>query len=129
MSRKSIKSLLIISIFVVCGCHHESLTDKAEKTAKEYNRRYCPTPAVNYIRTDSIAFDKAKQTFTYYCSFCDLLDDEAIVELNKEKIGNALRSSVTQSTSMKPYVEAGFHFKYVCHSDKNPKQKLYEMGI
>ena len=80
----SIIMALSLVIFATNSCtEKQSLEEKAVNDVKEYNRRYCPTPAVNYIRTDSITFDAKKHCFTYHCSFCDLLDNPDVVAFNK----------------------------------------------
>lgn len=109
---------LLASLLVAC---QESLEDKAAREAAEYTRKYCPTPVVNYIRTDSVSFNKQSRTYTYYCSFADLLDNEKVVADNRALIMRTLTASVKASTIMKPYVQAGFHFLYVCRSAKDPK--------
>lgn len=121
-------SIIIISLLATSSCQ-ESLQEKAEREAHDYTRKYCPTPAVNYISTDSVAFNTAKNTFCYYCTFSDKLDDPEIINLNKDKLKDVLIKSIRESTQMKPYVEAGVHFHYFCHSKKNPNMILFEMGF
>ena len=107
----------------------ESLEDKAARQAKEYTERYCPTPVVNYSRTDSVVFDKKRNVYIYYLSFCDLLDDPKIIEENRDKITDMLTQSVRESTGLKNFIEAGFKFEYVCHSEKEPKKVLFRVNI
>ncbi len=128
MKLKTLFFALFIILFSACG-ERQSLEEKALEDVREYNRRYCPTPAVNYIRTDSIAFNPHRHQFTYYCSFCGVLDNEQIIELNKEKITRALQSTVKNSTSMKAYVESGYNFHYVCRSDESPQTILFELSF
>jgi hypothetical protein len=126
----SIIMALSLVIFATNSCtEKQSLEEKAVNDVKEYNRRYCPTPAVNYIRTDSITFDAKKHCFTYHCSFCDLLDNPDVVAFNKDKITKVLHSSVKNSTSMRTYIESGYRFRYVCHSDQSPQTVLFELNI
>lgn len=49
----------------------ETMEEKAARQAKEYTERYCPTPVVNYSRTDSIVFDRERKVYIYYISFCE----------------------------------------------------------
>ena len=107
----------------------ESLEDRAARQAKEYTERYCPTPIVNYSRTDSIVFDKKRNVYIYYLSFCDLLDDPKIIDENRDKITDMLTQSVRESTGLKNFIEAGFKFEYVCHSEKEPKKVLFKVSI
>ena len=107
----------------------ESLEDKAARQAKEYTERYCPTPVINYSRTDSVVFDKKWNVYIYYLSFCDMLDDSEIIEENRDKITDMLTQSVRESTGLKNFIEAGFRFEYVCHSEKEPKKVLFKVNI
>ena len=107
----------------------ESLEDKAARQAKEYTERYCPTPVINYSRTDSVVFDKKRNVYIYYLSFCDMLDDSEIIEENRDKITDMLTQSVRESTGLKNFIEAGFRFEYVCHSEKEPKKVLFKVSI
>ena len=107
----------------------QTLEEKATADAREFNRRYCPTPVVNFMRTDSISFNPKNHTFTYSYSFCDMLDNEKIVAINKNKITNVLTSSVKNSTSMKTYIESCYRFHIVCHSDKSPRTTLFELNL
>ena len=107
----------------------ESLEDKAARQAREYTERYCPTPVINYSRTDSVVFDKKRNVYIYYLSFCDMLDDSEIIEENRDKIADMLTQSVRESTGLKNFIEAGFRFEYVCHSEKEPKKVLFKVNI
>ena len=57
---------LLTLLFVSC---HESLEERAEREAREYTERNCPTPVVNFSRTDSVRFDREARNYIYYCSF------------------------------------------------------------
>ena len=107
----------------------ESMEDRAARQAKEYTERYCPTPVVNYSRTDSVVFDKNRKVYIYYLSFSDMLDDQKIIEENRDRITDMLTQSVRESTGLKNFVEAGFKFEYVCHSTKEPKKVLFKVSI
>lgn len=120
--------LALAALFSACT-QRQTLDEKALHDAREYNRRYCPTPVINYMRTDSISFDASRHTFTYHCSFCDLLDSKEIVELNKDKITNNLQNNIKHSTSVKTYVEAGYHFHYVCRSESSPGTVLFSISF
>ena len=77
--RKILYALIACVAFCAQSCQ-ESLEDKAEREAKEYTKSFCPTPTVNYTRTDSVVFYKVyKKAITYYCSFSDAFDNEEIV--------------------------------------------------
>lgn len=131
ITTKNIKAflpcLLSCMAIMAASCHQESLEDKAARDAREYTRKYCPTPTINYTRTDSVTFDRTGHVYTYYCTFSDVMDDEEIISRNKLKITEMLAASIRENTNMKPYIQAGFRFRYVCHSDKDPKAVLLEV--
>lgn len=130
MNSKIILSVLTFTLSLTCltACH-EKLEDKAEREAQDFTRRYCPTPFVNCVRTDSVTFDKASRSYTYHCTFSEILDSAEIIDNNKQKIKGMLSSSIRESTSMKIYIEAGYHFHYVCRSKKNPQRILIKVDL
>ena len=105
------------------------MEQKALREAREYTRRYCPTPVINNSRTDSITFDPTHRLFTYYFTFVDAMDDAELIQEHQSELVEILTNSVRESTSMKQYVEAGYKFRYVCHSQKNPKVVLLQTNI
>ena len=119
----------ILSIIFSACTSRQSLEEKAAADARNFNRRYCPTPVINHIRTDSISFNPDRHVFTYSYTFCDMLDDSNVVALNKEKISNVLRSNIKNSTSMKSYIESGYRFHIVCHSEKSPNTILFLLDV
>ena len=112
-------TLLFASIVLLPSCQ-KSLEEKAAQDAKEYTRKYCPTPFINNTRTDSVTFNTGTRVYTYYCTFTDALDNQEIIDLNRKKLTEILAASVKESTQMKPYIQAGFHFQYICRSASNP---------
>lgn len=124
---KAITLLIFLSLFAV-SCQ-ESLEDRAVRDAKDYTRKYCPTPVINCTRTDSVVFDKQKHLYTYYITFVDNMDNVELINEHKAEIIQMLQSSVRESTSMKTYLEAGFKFQYVCRSGSDKKKVLLECII
>ena len=102
--------ILLLGAVLFTACH-ESLEKRAQREAKEYTAKYCPSPVINYH---------------YYCSFVDKMDDAAIIDKNRQLIDDMLLKSIIESTELKPFKEAGFTFAYTCHSDKNPQKVLFE---
>lgn len=123
----SLLTLLMLSVTMV-SCQ-ESLEDKAERQAREYTRKYCPTPIENNTRTDSIVFDRSKHVYIYYMSFFENLDDEAVVNQYRDQFANMLGQGVKDSPSLRQFLEAGFRFEYVIHSGSQPKKQLIRIKI
>lgn len=119
-------ALMVITAVSLSSCH-ESLEDRAEREAKEYTEKYCPTPPQNDVITDSMTFDKATKTQTYYLRFTGIIDNvEAIREHGKELEEGMLRN-IRNNGQLEVYKKAGFTFVYVCRSQKNPETLLLKM--
>lgn len=123
MKKILFSSLLLLTL---TACHHESIEERAEREAKEYTQKMCPTPIVNFTRTDSMVFDKNTHTMIYFCTFTDKMDNEQIVNQNRKKLSDRLREALINDTGIKTYREAGIQFKYVVHSQSDPKKLLYQ---
>ncbi len=115
---------LLLMAVVLCCCH-ESVERHAAREAQEYTRRHCPTPVVNYSRTDSVLFDATHRVFVYYCTFVDVYDDAAKVEANKTRITQSLHNEIAARTTMKRYVDADMGFVYIVRSAQQPSLILY----
>ena len=115
----------VAAMVLLSGCH-ESMEKRAQREAREYTERYCPTPVQNYTRTDSVVFDINTHTYHYFCSVVDELDDAKIFKLNKNKINNALLMNVRENTIFLAYKKAGFSFSWTLRSEKNPNIVYFE---
>lgn len=119
------KRLMIIAAVValLCGCQ-ESLEQRAQREAREYTAKYCPTPVDNHTRTDSVVFDMTTRTYHYYCSVVDILDDEEVFALNCDKMEASLLKLVRENTWFRGFKKAGFSFAWTIRSEKDSK-KVY----
>lgn len=123
--KKVLPILAVAFIFLLASCH-ESLADRAVREAKEYTQRYCPTPVNNFTRTDSIVFDKTTNTYIYYCTLTDKMDDAEVINAHKTEIKDALLKSIISSTNITVFKNAGFNFAYICRSQTDPKVVLFD---
>lgn len=123
-ARRSAAAALLLAALLAAACH-ESVEQRAEREAREYTRKYCPTPASGCTRTDSVVFYPATRTYTYYCTLTDQMDDPAVVARYRDRLRQQLRAALEQSTSLKLYKDAHFTFQYVCHSQRQPQTVLY----
>ena len=114
-----------VAIISLASCH-ESLEKRAAREAKEYTKRNCPTPEVNFTRTDSVAFDIEKREYTYYCSFVNQFDNEDFINKKRNEIHDGLKELLFSNAGMKVYVDAGFSFTYIVRSGSNPEKILYK---
>lgn len=125
------KKALFLSavISLLAGCQHETVDDRTAREAAEYTKQMCPTPIENFTRTDSLVFNRATRTLIYYCAFCDKMDDEKMVALNRNKLVEGLKAGIKNDIGLKTYLEAGIHVMYVVHSTKEPQKVLFKEQI
>jgi hypothetical protein len=124
--KRYINLALLSLVFASC---HETLSDRAEREAREYTERNCPTPVINYTRTDSVGFDRKTNNYIYYCSFVDVFDDETVINENRNQIHQGLHQAISSNAGLKAYIDAGFSFTYVVRSGKQPSKVLYKDTI
>ena len=101
---KKMKTFLyctIASAMLLCSCH-ESIEKRAQREAREYTERNCPTPVLNYMRTDSVVF-----------------------EMNRKLIVDNFMKQIDESTSLRAYKSEGFNFALTLHSGKDSKVKYF----
>jgi N-acetylmuramoyl-L-alanine amidase len=122
----SLFALALLFASALTSCKHDTLEDRAEKEAKEFTKRYCPTPVQNMQRTDSISFDRSTLTFNYYYRLSGDADDRQAVNKVQDKIKDALLNDLVSNTGIKAYKDKGYNFRYVIHSEKT-KEVLYEV--
>ena len=115
----------LLTLLLITACH-ESLADRAERDAKDYTERFCPTPIVNDTRTDSVTFDKSTLTYTYYCSFFNTYDDSAMVAESHDALKASLLQTLKDNTAFKQLKEAKFRFHYIVNSNSNPEKVLFD---
>lgn len=117
-----------MAMMTISACQHSSLEDRAEKDAKDFTERYCPTPVQNMQRTDSITFDKATHTFSYYYTLTGDADSQKNVNTVRSKIQKALIDDLIGNTASKAYKEQGYNYHYVFRSETT-KAVLFETTL
>lgn len=104
---------------LLSGCH-ESLEKRAQREAREFTEKYCPTPVQNYMRTDSVVFDTETKTYNYYCSVVNELDDRDVFNANRDKIVASFEQILNENTSFRVYKREGFNFAWTLRSAREP---------
>ena len=102
----------------------ESMEDRAAREAREYTEKHCPAPVYKDVVMDSMTFDKATHTFSYYYTLSGVLDDTTYIN-NSHPYENLLKE-VRNSTHLKIYKEAAYSFRYVYYSQKNRGTKHFD---
>jgi len=126
LRNKVIYYMFLVSMCASFTACHESIEKRAQREAREYTERNCPTPIINSSRTDSVTFDIDTKTYTYYCSFFDRLDNAEAINKNYKQLNDGFRDLSINNTSLKVFVEAGFTFKYIVRSGSNPETILFQ---
>ncbi|MBQ9533766.1 MAG: hypothetical protein IJR71_07430 [Prevotella sp.] len=123
------KNLFIASLLCLfCSCH-ESLEERAEREAREFTEKHCPTPVVNFTRTDSVHFDRTTRTYTYFETFFDDIDDSTVVAAIHDELHEKLTTALRNNPKAKTEREAGFSFAYVARSASHPDVILFNDTI
>ena len=119
----------VASLALMCSCHYDTIEDRAEREAKDYTEKFCPTPYTNDVRTDSLTFDKSSKSFTYYCRLRGLIDNPKVIAENETKLKTAIRENFSNDTGTKIYKDAKFNFIYILRSDNDPKTILLKVKL
>lgn len=91
----------IAATLLLTSCH-DSLEDRAEKEAKKYTERYCPTPVRDNQRTDSLTFDRKTHTYNYYYTLVGPADNPDAINQNKAKLTKMLVQGVKMIRECRP---------------------------
>ncbi|MBR5653951.1 MAG: hypothetical protein IKX22_07695 [Prevotella sp.] len=121
------KSIIYLSLFVCFGLSacHESIEDRAEREAKEYTEKNCPTPERDNSILDSITFDRSTHTMNHYYTLTGAADDTAHFVGSHPEMHEALADAIKNQTSNKMYKDAGFNFAYEYRSLRNKHLVLF----
>lgn len=127
--KKNLYTLLFVSaamtLSLTTSCRHTTLEDRAEKDAREFTERYCPTPEENMQRMDSLTFDRATHTFNYYYRLSGAADNIEAINKVRGQVKTALLNELKGNTTNKTYKDQGYNFRYIFHSASTGK-KLFE---
>ena len=118
------KVIYVCLAAMVLGACQESLEKRAERECKEYTKKYCPVPISDNTTVDSMVFEKVSHTIHYFYTLKGIADTTALpLETARVEMLDALRNSTTE----KPYKDAGYNFAYTYYSTKHPGQKIVDV--
>ena len=120
-------ALFIIISAMIDSCGHENVDDRAAREAKEYTEKNCPTPPLNFTRTDSMTFDRGTRTLTYFMSLVDKADNADAINSNRAKLRKELLNGIINATNLKVYKDGGLSFRYVFRSGSTPSKTLFDV--
>lgn len=73
-----------------------------------------------------MVFISSDSTLHYYYSLSGIVDNKAALAAHRKQLRSALLQGIRNDVSMRVYKEAGFNYAVTIHSEKNPKETLYE---
>ena len=110
--------LFMLAVLILSACQ-ESLEDKCARECVEFTKRKCPSAVAENMIVDSMTFDRASHTIQYYYKLTGA-SDRADAYL-KDQARNALKDALKNTTQVMIYKEAGYNFRYIYYSEKNPQ--------
>ena len=111
-------------MLLLCACQ-ETLEERCVREAKEYTKKNCPAPIGNGVTIDSMSFDVATHTLIYLYTLDGAADDSTVIHNSNPK--DLMLQQLKNATSMKPYKDAGYNFRYTYYSTKHKGTKLFEV--
>ena len=120
--------ILLARVALLFACQ-ESLENRAARESDEYTRKFCPVKINDNTTLDSLTFDIASHTFTRYFSI--VTDSQSIQRAEEKKayFAEELIKEVKLDTSLKPFKENGYAFRFVYRSADDPSFILYDKTV
>ena len=110
--------LFVLTVLTLCACQ-ESLEDKCARECVEFTKRKCPSAVAQDIVVDSMTFERASHTVQYYYKLTGTSD--RIDAYPKDQAKELLKNALKNTTQLMVYKEAGYSFRYIYYSEKNPQ--------
>lgn len=123
MTNKKLLFLLLMPVF--CSCGYENFDERCAREAREITRKSCPRPVEEGIVLDSLTYDMATHTMTYYHTVSEPLDrDSLYTQEVKDALFDLQKKDVTQSVGLKAYKDKNVNFRYRYLSSSTGKTLL-----
>ena len=113
------KVILFALATLILGACQESLEDKCARECVEFTKRKCPSAVAQDMIIDSMTFERASHTIQYYYKLTGA-SDRSDTYL-KDQARDALKNALKNTTQVMSYKEAGYNFRYIYYSEKNPQ--------
>ena len=108
----------MLTVLILCACQ-ESLEDKCARECLEFTKRKCPSAMAQDIIIDSTTFERASHTIQYYYKLTGASDRADAYQ--KDQARGLLKDALKNTTQVMAYKEAGYSFRYIYYSEKNPQ--------
>ena len=113
------KVILFALATLILGACQESLEDKCARECVEFTKRKCPSAIAQDMIVDSMTFDRASHTVQYYYKLTGASDRPDAYP--KDQAKDLLKNALKNTTQVMSYKEAGYNFRYIYYSEKNPQ--------
>ena len=113
------KVILFVLATLILGACQESLEDKCARECVEFTKRKCPSAIAQDMIVDSMTFDRASHTVQYYYKLKGASDRPDAYP--KDQAKDLLKNALKNTTQLMAYKEAGYNFRYIYYSEKNPQ--------
>jgi outer membrane lipoprotein-sorting protein len=113
------KVILFVLAALTLGACQESLEDKCARECVEFTKRKCPSAVAENMIVDSMTFDRASHTIQYYYKLTGTSDRADAYQEDQAK--QLLKNALKNTTQVMVYKEAGYSFRYIYYSEKNPQ--------
>ena len=115
-------SFLTLTALLLGACSWESRDERFLREANKFTENQCPKEMDDYTIMDSVVFTPSTQTYAYYYTVKDVLDNDTLYtaelyDLFHDKVLGEIKSSIT----MKTMKEAGLNFLYAYRSKTSGK--------
>ena len=110
--------LFVLAVLILTACQ-ESLEDKCARECVEFTKRKCPSKVAPEMIIDSMGFDRTSHTISHYYKLTGASDRAD--SYPKDKAKELLKNELKNTTQVMTYKEAGYNFRYIYYSEKNPQ--------
>ncbi len=119
---KKTTTLLLATLLGLAACQHESFDERCGREAREYTEKQCPRRMDDYTMMDSLTFDRASRTLTYYYTMEGMLDTDSMATPEfGEALETTLRKHIVNSVDLRSYKKEGLNFCYQYNSKSTGK--------
>ena len=113
------KIILFALAALILGACQESLEDKCARECVEFTKRKCPSAVAPEMVIDSMTFDRATHTIQHYYKLSGVSDRADAFPQDEAR--RLLKNELKNTTQVMVYKEAGYNFRYIYYSEKNPQ--------
>lgn len=107
----------IVSVFLLLSCHQKTWEERCLEEAANITFTQCPKDMGNGIVMDSITYEAASNSNTYYYSVNGEMDNDSLFQQEQESFKALLLSQIANSIDLKEKKDHGTIFRYIYTSE------------